>query len=118
MDLSLDRVFRAAQVIPLLNGSLGDDLHACAHITLQMLRVSGGLGSEEAISGCRVEAAHLQLRNDETVLVDRVDDFASVHVCIGLDQCELSFFAPSEALASEGVTVVDDLELSGIDCDD
>ena len=48
-------------------------------------------------------------------MVNRLDNLSSVHVSIGLDESELSLFAPCKSLTSGGVSVVDELELSSID---
>ena len=97
---------------------MGDDFHASAHITLQVLRyLSVVVTSKETGSSCVVKAAHLKLRNDETVLVDGVNYLAGVHVRIGLQQGELSFFTSGESLSCGSVSVVSDLELSCVDSD-
>ena len=78
-------------------------------------RLSIGCTTNESISGDIVEARHLHLRNDETVLVDRVNDLAGVHVSVGFDEGELCLFSACEALARGRVCVVLNLQLSSVD---
>ena len=73
--------------------------------------------TNELTCGNIVEARHLHLRNDETVLVDRVDDLASVHVCVRFDEGELCLLSACEALARGCICVVLNLQLSAIDSD-
>ena len=81
-------------------------------------RLSIGCTTNESISGNVVKARHLHLRNDETVLVDRVNDLAGVHICVRFDEGELCLFSACEALARGRVCVVLNLQLSCVDGDD
>ena len=120
VDLCLNTVSRSAQIVPLLNGTVSDELHARAHVALQVLAGCScpWRPSNEPV-GCHVsETTHLELGNDETVLVDGVNDFACVHVGVGLDECELRLLAPRKLLASCRVPVIRDLQLASVDSDD
>ena len=80
-----------------------------------MLSGRSRLSAKETCGSRRGKSAHLQFRDNETVLVNRFDDLSSVHVSIGLDESKLSFFASCKGLASGSVSIVDELELSSID---
>ena len=70
--------------------------------------------ANEAASGHIVEARHLHLRNDETVLVDRVNNLASVHVGVRLDHSELCLLSTGETFARGSIGVVLNLQLSAV----
>jgi len=76
------------------------------------------IAANEVIGSHVSEPAHLQLGNDETAIANRVNNLASVHVSIRLDHSELGLFTTSEGLSGGSVSVVSDLELSGVDSDD
>ena len=118
VDLGLNGVLRTAHVIPLLDCTIGNDFHSNANIALQVLPVRACFWAQKSASCSWGKSAHFHLWNDETVLVDRVYNFTSVHVSIRFDHSELCFFASCKLLASEGITIVSNLELSCIDCDD
>ena len=120
MNFCLNRVCWSNQVIPLLDSTISDEFHTDRHVSGQVLCRSSGVwrATEETASGCICEPAHLQFGNYETVLVDRVYYFSSVHVGVWLNQSELGFFATGEGLARCCVTIVCNLELSSVDSDD
>ena len=118
MDLGLNGVLRTAHVIPLLDCTISYDFHTNANIALQVLSFRGCLRAQKSASCSWSKSAHFHLWNDETVLVDWINDFASMHVSIRFDHSELCLFASCKLLASEGIAIVSNLELSCIDCDD
>ena len=65
-----------------------------------------------------VESAHLEFGDDETAAVDRVYNFTSVHVHVRFDHCESRFLSPCKRLPRESITIVNKLELSGVDRQD
>jgi len=61
MNLGLDRVFGPAHVVPLVDSTIGNDLHTGADVALDVLAVCLGLWPQETSGGSRVEPAHLHL---------------------------------------------------------
>jgi hypothetical protein len=97
-----------------LAGTISDDLEASADVTSEVLDLLGGVvAAEEARRRHIVEAAHFELGNYETVVVDRVNYLAGVHVGVGLNDCELGLLPARELLPCRRVAVVNNLELSG-----
>lgn len=60
------------------------------------------------------EFTHLKFRNGETVLINGVDNFSSLSVTVRLDHGKRSFSFALKFVSSEDVSILCELQLSGV----
>ena len=67
--------------------------------------------------GWSSELAHLQSRNGETVFVYGINDLSGLGVTVWFDHSEGSLGGSLESLLGEEISIIDKLELTGVDGD-
>lgn len=85
-----------------VEGSLSNNFNTSGDIGLQVgsrFTVSGLRAErQELLRGCAGELTHAQARDYETGAIHLVNDFASLNVSVGLDNCERSLSVVSEVV--------------------